>query len=221
MNDKSLKPDLPEQANKAADAPPPAPKRKMTPFYVMVIVFGLPYVLAWYFMSGGDPVSFEAPGNRGQLVSPMIALDHYSLETQTNQTLDSSSLSGKWLLITSTQSCLEACQKTLLIMRQARKAMAVDREAIVPILLLRNENALNETKVDLAAEFSTLHIIKPASSLASGLLEVFSAQNIPLDNSIFMVDPYGNFMMTYPAGSDQLGLLDDMKRLLKVNPVQR
>jgi hypothetical protein len=28
-------------------------------------------------------------------------------------------------------------------------------------------------------------------------------------------------MMTYPANTDQLGLLDDMKRLLKVNPVQR
>jgi hypothetical protein len=106
-------------------------------------------------------------------------------------------------------------------MRQTRKAMAVDRDVITPILLLQDDKALHNLDIDLEKDFHILNIATSESSKTSGLLDIFSSQIPNIENSIFMVDPFGNLMMVYPAGTEQLGLLDDLKRLLKVNPAQR
>lgn len=205
--------------NTRSDATPK--KKGLNPLLIMLIVFGLPYGLAWYFLYGGDPTSFEAPGNNGELVSPMIPLPAYTLQFQDEKIISSEALAGNWLIFTVTSKCEEACKRTLLVIRQARKAMAVDREVIKPILLLNDEDALKNLDIDLAKDFNTLDIASSKSVADSGLLDIFKSKVLSLENSIFMVDPYGNFMMSYPAGSEQLGLLDDLKRLLKVNPVHR
>lgn len=196
-------------------------KKGLNPLLIMLLVFGLPYALAWYFLYGGDPSEFEAPNNNGEIISPMVQLPEYNLKEINGKDLTSQSLSGKWLLFTYSKECGEACKRTLLVIRQSRKAMAVDREVIKPILLLENDSALEDTGIDFEKDFSALSIISSESTKKSGLLGFFSANGAELENSIFMVDPYGNFMMQYPADSDQLGLLDDMKRLLKVNPAHR
>ena len=49
------------------------------PLFLMLVLFGLPYALSWYFMYGGDPITFEKPNNNGELVSPMIAFGEFSL----------------------------------------------------------------------------------------------------------------------------------------------
>ena len=198
------------------------PKTKgINPLLIMLIVFGLPYALAWYFLYEGDPSSFEAPGNHGKLVSPMIALPKYSLELLDGTKVSSDDLAKNWLIFTVSKKCEEACKRTLLVIRQARKAMAVDRDVIKPILLLADDNALKDLDIDLTKDFNTLHIVKSKSTRESGLLEIFSSKVTEIENTIYMVDPFGNFMMTYPENTEQLGLLDDMKRLLKVNPVHR
>lgn len=193
----------------------------LNPLFIMLFVFGLPYALAWYFLNNADPTEFEAPNNNGEIISPMIILPDYSLTLTTGETLSSESLAHNWLIFTVSKTCEEACKRTLLVIRQARKAMAVDRDAIKPILLLEDPHALQNLDINLAEEFNTLSIVTHQSAKESGLLDIFSSSVSELENSIFMVDPLGNFMMTYPAGTEQLGLLDDMKRLLKVNPVHR
>tara|TARA_R110002072_G_scaffold83910_3_gene190182 strand:- start:11358 stop:11996 length:639 start_codon:yes stop_codon:yes gene_type:complete len=196
-------------------------KKGLNPLLIMLIVFGLPYALAWYFLYGGNPTDFEAPSNSGEIISPMIALPAYSLELMDGKLITSESLSNNWSVFTVSKKCGEACKRTLLVIRQARKAMAVDRDVIKPILLLEDDQALKGLDIDLAKDFNTLHIATSQSSKDSGLLNIFSSSVPELENSIFMVDPFGNFMMAYPADTEQLGLLDDMKRLLKVNPVHR
>lgn len=216
MNDKRA-----TLSNTQAELNKPNQKKRLNPLLIMILVFGLPYALAWYFMYVGDPTEFEAPNHAGLLISPMVPLPDYSLETIDGKQLSSAELANNWLLFTTSAQCKDACKRALLVMRQVRKAMAVDREVIKPILLLNDDNALAKLDVDLATEFQNLSIIKHSSAQASGLLEIFKLGSDPIENSIYMVDPYGNFMMAYPADSDQLGLLDDMKRLLKVNPVHK
>lgn len=202
-------------------SPDDVSKKGINPLLIMLIVFGLPYAVAWYFLYDGNPTEFEAPNNNGTIISPMVKLPEYSLTLLDGNQISSDSLSKHWLIFTISKKCEEECKRTLLIIRQARKAMAVDRDVIKPILLLQNADALSELDINLEKEFSTLAIATANSSNASGLFEIFGASVPEIENAIFMVDPFGNFMMTYPANTEQLGLLDDMKRLLKVNPVHR
>jgi len=192
-------------------------RKFINPFFMMLLLFGLPYAFAWYFIYSGDPVAFEAPSNNGQLVSPMIPLGEFSLVRSDGSTIMNTDLAGNWLLFTVTSACDLACQETLYTVRQARASMAVNRKVIKPIILLKTPEALSELPVDLSQEFPQLTIISAQTSNTTSLLKAFSSVTPELENSIFMVDPYGNLMMVYPAGSDQRGMMGDLKRLLKVN----
>jgi hypothetical protein len=41
----------------------------------------------------------------------------------------------------------------------------------------------------------------------------------PDSHRIYLVDPLGNVMMFYPAGAPAKGMLEDMKRLLRLSQI--
>jgi hypothetical protein len=43
----------------------------------------------------------------------------------------------------------------------------------------------------------------------------------PLDNlnRVYLVDPLGNFMMSYPADADPTGMRKDLARLLRISQI--
>ncbi|MBV1919940.1 MAG: hypothetical protein KUG73_04605 [Pseudomonadales bacterium] len=193
-------------------------RRFVNPFFAMVLLFGLPYAISWYFIYSGDPVSFEKPNNHGELVSPVIALGKFSLEQEDGSFLTEADVAGSWSLITVTSACKKPCQETLFSIRQNRKSMGVNRKVIKPIILLETPEALNGLTVDLSKEFPQLAIITQQNEATQRIKKAFASVTPVIENSIFMVDPYGNLMMVYPAGSDQKkGVLKDLQRLLKVN----
>lgn len=193
-------------------------RKFVNPFFAMILLFGLPYAISWYFIYSGDPVSIEKPNNHGELVSPVIALGEFSLEQEDGAFLTDADIAGSWSLITVTSSCEKPCQETLFSIRQNRKAMGVNRKVIKPIILLENPEALSGLSIDLNKEFPQLAIITDKNEATLRIKQAFANVTPVIENSIFMVDPYGNLMMVYPAGSDQKkGVLKDLQRLLKVN----
>ena len=144
------------------------------PFTAMLLLFGLPYAISWYFINGGDPVAFEKPNNNGELVSPMIALGEYSLLKSDGSKISQADLAGNWLLFTVTSACELACQETLFTIRQARASMAVNRKVIKPIVLIKTPEALSKLPVDLGHEFPQLVIAHTQSVSTEHLLNIFS-----------------------------------------------
>ncbi len=193
-------------------------RKFVNPFFGMILLFGLPYAISWYFIYSGDPVSFEKPNNHGELISPVIPLGEFSFGLENGSALTEADIAGSWSLITVTSACEKTCQETLFSIRQNRKAMAVNRKVIKPIVLLENPEALSGLSVDLSKEFPQLAIVTQQNESTQRIKQAFANVTPVIEDSIFMVDPYGNLMMVYPAGSDQKkGVLKDMQRLLKVN----
>jgi cytochrome oxidase Cu insertion factor (SCO1/SenC/PrrC family) len=206
------------QTNTMPDkAPPKGYKRFFNPLLIMFVLFGLPYVLSWYFIYGGDPVSFEAPNNHGELVSPVIAMGEFTLPLRDKSSINAEDLAGNWSLFTVTSSCQKACQETLFTIRQIRKAMGVNRQVIKPIILLKTPEALDSLDVMLKEGFPQLAVVSEQNDSTEKFITAFTSTTESIENSIFMIDPFGNLMMVYPAGTDQKGMLDDLKRLLKVH----
>lgn len=192
-------------------------KRLMNPLVIMLLLFGFPYIAAWYYLDNDDSFSSGTLGNHGELVSPMVSLGDYSLDTSAGNTITTQNMAGNWLLFTTSSSCEKSCQDTLLLIRQARKSTGINRKVIKPILLLQSETALTPFKVDLSEAFPQLSVVNATSQDASALISKFSQTYAEVENSIYMVDPYNNLMMYYPEGIEPKALMEDLKRLLKVN----
>lgn len=185
----------------------------LNPLVIMLLLFGLPYVFAWYFLDDDNSVLFESPNNRGQLVSPMIPMGDYTLRTLGGDNLGAQSFSGNWIILTVTDRCELTCQQTILTMRQARKSTGINRKVISPLVIATNDKALEPFDADLSQAFPKLQVVSADKDYISKL----KSAHPELNNTIYMIDPYGNLMMTYPADTEQKGLMEDLARLLKVN----
>jgi len=138
----------------------------------------------------------------------------YELSSESGEELNRQTLAGKWLLVTVTNKCELSCQQTLFTLRQARKSTGVNRKHIVPIIIEKQDNAIDYFTTDLSKAFPQLKVASASPQFLGSLEQAYQ----PIENSIFMIDPYSNLMMVYPAGQDQSGLMHDLDRLLKVNP---
>ncbi len=197
--------------------PPTLIKRLINPLVIMLVLFGFPYIASWYFLNSDSSISLGQLSNHGELLSPVLPLGEYSLETHTGSKISNASMAGNWLLFMSTSSCTQVCQDTLLLIRQARKSTGINRKVIKPILLLKTPEALSPFKVALSEAFPQLSIVGPQSPDAQALIATFTQVHANTENSIFMVDPYNNLMMYYPEGTKPKALMEDLERLMKVN----
>lgn len=192
-------------------------KRLVNPLVIMLVLFGFPYIASWYFLNSESTFSLGQPGNHGELVTPVIPLGEFALEVVDGTLLDDKALAGNWLLLTSTAACEQACQDTLLVIRQARKSTGINRKVVKPILLLRSADALKPFDVDLSEAFPQLAVIHSNSADSKKLLDKLSQTYSHVENSIYMIDPYNNLMMYYPEGVEPKALMEDLERLFKVN----
>lgn len=192
-------------------------KRLVNPLVIMLVLFGFPYIASWYFLNSESTLSIGQLGNNGELVSPVVPLGEFTLETTQGKVINNENLAGNWLLVTTSSSCEKVCQDTLLIIRQARKSTGINRKVITPILLLQSTSALEPFDVDLSEAFPQLVVVGPESSGAKKLIKAFAQTHKNVENSLYMVDPYNNLMMYYPEGLEPKPLMEDLKRLLKIN----
>jgi len=69
----------------------------------------------------------------------------------------------------------------------------------------------------LAREQAGLVVLDASAPQAVSLLALFPPQGH--DHTLFVVDPLGNLMMSYDARSNPHGLLEDLKKLLRLSHI--
>ncbi len=124
-----------------------------------------------------------------------------------------SELRGKWLLVQfDSGACDEYCERKLYFMRQVRKALGRDTSRVERVWVVTDERAPNPRLID-AIEGTRL-----ASAAGSGFAAEFPAAGSRADH-IYVVDPLGNLMMSFPRDPDPSKILKDMQRLLKLSGI--
>ena len=111
--------------------------------------------------------------------------------------------------------CLEDCLEAVTELRQVHRAAGRDQSRIQLALLhdLRDPIAADHLREIYAA----FHLVENPDRGLWRTLDGVAGQEPAPDSSrggSFMVDPLGNIMMVYRAGSDPNGLKKDLKRLL-------
>jgi len=193
---------------------------KMTPRMALMLIaalFVLPLAVAWMMYSGTIDYRPGSTRNFGELVEPPQPI------TWSGITVDGATanggenpFSGRWLVLHAVPNpCLEDCLEAVTELRQVHRAAGRDRPRIQLALLhdLRDYVAADR----LREIYPAFHLMEdPDRGLWRALDGV--AEQAPAPDSSrgdsFLVDPLGNIMMVYGAGSDPNGLKKDLKRLL-------
>jgi hypothetical protein len=100
------------------------------------------------------------------------------------------------------------------VMRQTRLGLNNDMTRVARVWLATGTCCAAELR---ARPEPGLVVLDATSPAAGALLALFPAAE--RRHSLFVVDPLGNLMMSYDARSDPHGLLEDLRKLLRLSHI--
>lgn len=195
------------------------PKRSNRTLWILVAVCAFPYLAGWLYFQFMDKLPVPATTNYGTLVSPVRAVGDLPLVGLDGATFNTADLRGKWVLVTVADSaCAERCQKNLYFLRQVRQAMGNERRRVERLLVLTDTQQLPALQTGLQAHEGMKVAVGPAASLQQLQAQLQNPNPLAQDG-LYIIDPLGNVMMSYPPDSNGELIIKDLRRLLKVSQV--
>ncbi len=180
--------------------------------WLLAAIFFGPLAAAWflYFDSGWRPGSTT---NHGELVSPAVPLPDVTLPTPGGDRTDAGLFRDIWSLVyVDRGECGEACRTALYNSRQTRLALGRRMDRVQRVYLYTGEAP---DPAFIAGEHPDLVV----ASLSGPEAETLAAA-LPNDEERFwLVDPLGNLMMGYAPDAEPKGMLEDLKKLLRVSRI--
>jgi hypothetical protein len=182
-------------------------------------LFVLPLLFAFYMYYGTDwrPVRRV---NHGTLITPARPLPAVHLPQVNMSDSDAAApepqqLRTRWSMVyVGAGNCDEPCRQALYVMRQTRLSLNNDMSRVERVFLTTGNCCAREF---LAHEHPGLVVLDATGEQGTRLLREFPADGRPY--SLFIVDPLGNLMMSYDARQNPKGLLEDLKKLLRLSHI--
>lgn len=203
----------------AIDAVANQPKRSNLTLWILVVVCAFPYLAGWLYFQWQDTLPVPSTTNHGSLISPVRAIGDLPLQGVDGVTFNTADLRGKWVLVTVASSdCTQYCQKNLYFLRQVRQAMGNERRRVERLLLLTDTRHLPSLETGLQEHPGMRVAIAPLNSLQQ-LQEQLQNPNPVAQDGLYIIDPLGNVMMSYPPDFSGELIIKDLRRLLKVSQV--
>lgn len=200
-------------------SPVTQPRRSNLTLWMLVIVCAAPYLLGWLYFQFMDRLPVPATSNHGTLLSPVRAVGELPLLAANGTTFNTADLRGQWVLVTVADStCQQVCQHNLYNLRQVRQAMGNDRHRVERLLILTETSQLAALLPHLQAHEGLQVASGPAESVKH-LQSLLQTPNPVAQDGVYIIDPLGNVMMSYPPGFNGELMIKDLRRLLKVSQV--
>lgn len=155
--------------------------------------------------------------NYGTLVSPARPAPALALADREGLAAPTA-LNGKWSLVyLAGPACDEACRAQLATLRQVRLALNQNRDRVQRVYLAPDAAALAAAHAALAAEHPDLRFFVDGETRAA---QFFRADAAPLPaHAVYLLDPLGNWLMSYGGVIQPKGLYQDLKKLLRYSQI--
>ncbi|MHB1585536.1 MAG: hypothetical protein ACYCRH_02670 [Acidiferrobacteraceae bacterium] len=169
------------------------------------------------YVSGWHPATV----NYGRLVTPARPIRPVVLtELDRPGQFPFSKLYGKWLLVYfSGDSCGPVCVDALYKMRAMALFQGENVRRVRRVLVFQAPPTHTQVTA-LVRQFPGLRILSGRAGQVHQLAVQFRQDDAPVQNGVVnVVDPLGNWMMTYPADADARWMRKDLSRLLSVSQI--
>ena len=194
-------------------------RRQRRLLIALALLFFAPLGLAFYLYYGHGSWHPGGHVNAGDLVQPARPLPSLSLPLWGSGTTDPNFLKRKWtFLYVAAGPCAEACRTRLYDTRQVRLALDRDMARVQRVFVAEPDCCdarwLHEQHPDLVT-------IRAGTAVAPllALLPGRDGATFAAAPRVYLIDPLGNLMMSYAADAKAKGMLEDMKRLLRLSSI--
>ncbi len=188
--------------------PPRAAHKARRTLLALVAVFALPLGLAWVFTMGPLDWRPAKTVNNGVLLEPPLRLKSYGVMDAAGAALTVDAIARDWFLVVlHGAACTEPCQDLLQIAERIQIAVGRDMSRVTLAMLGPDDDAPPPRGQSwlLPADGKLLGALRRATSEPE------------LDTVLLIVDHRGHVVLMYPPAEDGLGVLHDLKRLLRAS----
>jgi cytochrome oxidase Cu insertion factor (SCO1/SenC/PrrC family) len=187
---------------------------------LLAALFFLPVIASTVlYYSGWRP---QAMVNRGELVHPARQIADLGLIALDGSEIRFSQLRKKWtMLYFGSAECGTDCMKAIYKMRQVQATQGKDSDRIQRVFVVTDTRALDMFRYTVK-DYPEMLVIKGPEEAVGQLAKQFTLPaGSPLDGlgRIYLIDPLGNLMMSYPADADPSDMRKDLVRILKVSQI--
>jgi len=155
--------------------------------------------------------------NYGELITPQRPLPPLTLRELDGRPVAPASLRGRWLMVqVDGGDCNEVCQRKLWRMRQVRLTSGKDAERVERVWLISDSAPLPTI---VMREYEGTRLLRAdVTELKAFLLPPADAGS-ELADHIWMIDPLGNLMLSWPKEADPNRMKRDLAKLLKASRI--
>jgi cytochrome oxidase Cu insertion factor (SCO1/SenC/PrrC family) len=186
----------------------------------LVLMFFAPLAISFLLYYGGNGWRPAGSTNRGELIDPARALPEVALATPAGVPTTPDFLRGKWSLVYAGEgACDQRCRDALTDSRQVRLALNQDSSRVQRVFLYTGACCEQDY---FAREQVGLVLAAAEGDAGRELLNafpVYGGVDAISAGRLYVVDPLGNLMLSYAADAPAKGLLEDLKKLLKLSQI--
>jgi cytochrome oxidase Cu insertion factor (SCO1/SenC/PrrC family) len=175
---------------------------------ILALIFVLPFTVAATLHLLNLKPSGHSYGN---LIQPPKALAIPVLHDVQGKAFVASQWLKIWsVVMVDSTGCAAPCEAQVHLLKQVHTSLNKDKHRLQRVLLV--PTALKtEALTALQKQYPDLLILGGADAETAKFIESFSVSNA----GVYLVDPLGNLMMSYPEKIEAKGIFSDLKRLLK------
>lgn len=175
------------------------------------LLFFVPVALAWLLNIEPPDWLTSARTNHGDLFQPPLSFPLEDLRTIEARPVPTGLVRDKWTLVHIVRSdCLGDCERAVYRTRQARYALGNDMHRIQRLLVADSAN-IHDTAIKVREYDGNIAIIAAEPKWFERAFFVRPGAEI------YLVDPQGYLILSYPQTADPSGLISDLERLLKIS----
>jgi cytochrome oxidase Cu insertion factor (SCO1/SenC/PrrC family) len=201
--------------------PPASARRSRFKFWLATMLFLGPFIAAFVIYHWFPQVLPSERTNYGDLVDPPRPLPALTFSDPEGKPLSEADFRGHWSLVyVGPAECEDACRERVHFSRQLWLALNDKRTRLTRVYIAPDTGALEATRTAIGEEHADLQWLGATGTTGYEVRRFFE---IAHSDALYLIDPFGNWVMTYApsAGADAVqqdfkGMQKDLKKLLKL-----
>ena len=189
--------------------------RKRLTLIALMVLFLSPVIAAWLW----TPDTFR---NRGKLIDPPRPLVNVPMISPDGSHVDLATFFGRWTYVFFVEAgCDESCKQLADAVERVRLSQGKNEKRVRLMVVTLSPDALSSLD-EMRLIMPKTIVLGVSASEQEQLLPQFmpnKGESVLQSGSVFLVDPRGNLMMSYPATADPTDLRKDISRLLRASRI--